>query len=119
MKRIFSIFSVVLATVAMTPSCTNLESEMYDVINPGIFPVNGDDANALVTSAAYSPFRSNWYSGLWASSYGGIHVTTDMTTDIGYCQWNDVVWPDLLQVNFTANSTAPTAIYKNLYPGYQ
>ena len=58
MKRIFSIFSVVLATVAMTPSCTNLESEMYDVINPGIFPVNGDDANALVTSAAYSPFRS-------------------------------------------------------------
>lgn len=113
MKRIFSIFSVVLATVAMTPSCTNLESEMYDVINPGIFPVNGDDANALVTSAAYSPFRSNWYSGLWASSYGGIHVTTDMTTDIGYCQWNDVVWPDLLQVNFTANSTAPTAIYKN------
>ena len=45
MKRIFSIFSVVLATVAMTPSCTNLESEMYDVINPGIFPVNGDDAN--------------------------------------------------------------------------
>lgn len=113
MKRIFSIFSVVLATVAMTPSCINLESEMYDVINPGIFPVNGDDANALVTSAAYSPFRSNWYSGLWASSYGGIHVTTDMTTDIGYCQWNDVVWPDLLQVNFTANSTAPTAIYKN------
>lgn len=112
MKRIFSIFSVVLAAAAIAPSCTNLESEMYDVINPGIFPVNGDDANALVTSAAYSPFRSNWYSGLWASSYGGIHVTTDMTTDIGYCQWNDVVWPDLLQVNFTANSTAPTAIYK-------
>lgn len=112
MNRIFSIFSVVLAAAAITPSCTNLESEMYDVINPSIFPVNGDDANALVTSAAYSPFRSDWYSGLWASSYDGIHVTTDMTTDLGYCQWNDVVWTDLLQMNFTANSTAPTAIYK-------
>ena len=55
MKRIFSIFSVVLATVAMTPSCTNLESEMYDVINPGIFPVNGDDANASARHRSHSP----------------------------------------------------------------
>lgn len=112
MKRILSIFSVALTTL-LCPSCVDLESEMYDVINPGIFPTNEDDANALVTAAAYAPFRSNWYDGLWASSYGGIHVISDMTTDIGYCQWNDVVWPDLLQVNFTSNSTAPTSTYKN------
>ena len=38
MKKIVSIFSVVLAAAAFCPSCTNLESEMYNVINPGIFP---------------------------------------------------------------------------------
>ena len=34
MKKILSIFSVVLAATAFCPSCTNLESEMYNVINP-------------------------------------------------------------------------------------
>lgn len=58
MKKILSIFSVVLAATAFCPSCTNLESEMYNVINPGIFPKNEEDAKALVTSAAYAPFRS-------------------------------------------------------------
>lgn len=113
MKKIFSIFSIALTTAACCISCTNLESEMYDVINPGIFPTTEDDANSLVTSAAYAPFRSNWYSGLYASSQGGIHVISDMTTDIGYCQWNDVVWPDMLQVNFTAKSFGVTDTYKN------
>ena len=80
MKKILSIFSVVLAATAFCPSCTNLESEMYNVINPGIFPKNEEDAKALVTSAAYAPFRSNWYSGLYASSQGGIHVISDMST---------------------------------------
>ena len=55
MKKILSIFSVVLAATAFCPSCTNLESEMYNVINPGIFPKNEEDAKALVTSAAYAP----------------------------------------------------------------
>ena len=54
MKKILSIFSVVLAATAFCPSCTNLESEMYNVINPGIFPKNEEDAKALVTSAAYA-----------------------------------------------------------------
>ena len=59
MKKLLYILSVSLATTAFLPSCTNLESEMYDVINPNIFPVNEDDANALVTASAYAPFRSN------------------------------------------------------------
>lgn len=46
MKKILSIFSVVLAATAFCPSCTNLESEMYNVINPGIFPKNEEDAEA-------------------------------------------------------------------------
>ena len=93
MKKILSIFSLALVAATFCPSCTNLESEMYNVINPGIFPINEDDANSLVTSAAYAPFRSNWYSGLYASSQGGIHVISDMSSDIGDCQWNDAVWP--------------------------
>lgn len=112
MKKIVSILSIALATTAFLPSCTNLTSEMYDIINPDIFPKNEDDANALVTAAAYGPFRSNWYDGMFTSANGGIHVIGDMTTDIGYCQWNDVCWPDLLQVNFTPNSDCPTRIYK-------
>ena len=113
MKKLLYILSVSLATTAFLPSCTNLESEMYDVINPNIFPVNENDANALVTAAAYAPFRSNWYDGLFTAANGGVHVIAEMTTDIGYCQWNDVCWPDLLDVNFTPSSDCPTKIYKN------
>lgn len=113
MKKILSIFSFALAMAACGTSCTNLESEMYNVINPGIFPTNADDANSLVTSAAYAPFRSNWYSGLYTSAQGGVHVISDMSSDIGDCQWNDAVWPDMIQMNFTANSFGVTDIYKN------
>lgn len=113
MKKILSIFSVVLATSALSPSCTNLESEMYNVINPSIFPTNEEDAKSLVTSAAYAPFRSSWYSGLFTSAQGGVHVIGDMSTDIGDCQWNDPVWPDMVLMNFTSNSSGVTSLYKN------
>lgn len=92
-------------------SCTDLHEQEYDIISTSIFPKTEEDADALVTDAAYGPFRSDWYSGLFASSWGGIHVLTDMTTDIGYCQWNDVVWPDLLTVNFKANNNGASSEY--------
>lgn len=113
MKKIFSLFSIAMVTVACCTSCTNLESEMYNVINPDFFPKTEEDAKALVTSAAYAPFRSNWYDGLYSSAQGGIHVISDMTSDIGYCQWDDAVWPDTLQVNFTPKSFGVTDTYKN------
>lgn len=109
MKKIIILCS--LAVAACCTSCTNLESEMYNVINPGIFPANEDDAKSLVTAAAYAPFTSNWYSGLFTSAEGGYHVISDMTTDIGDCQWNDEVWPDMINVNFTANSFGVTNSY--------
>lgn len=112
-KKIISILFMALATCALCPSCTNLEYEMYDVINPGIFPTTGDDADALVTAAAYGPFRSSGYDGLWSSAQGGIHVCTEMTTDIGNCQWNADVWLDMLQVNFTPNSTVIATTYSS------
>lgn len=113
MKKNIIICSMALASLAICPSCTNLESEMYNVIGTDMFPKNEADAESLVTSAAYSPFRSNWYEGLFSSGQNGIHVITEMTTDIGYCQWNNIVWADLMGVNFTSNSASPTVIYKN------
>lgn len=107
MKRIIYF----VASIMMFLSCTNLESEMYDVINPGIFPTNEKDAEALVTSAAYSPFRSNYYSGIFTVAGGGIQIIGDMSTDIGECQWADDNWPDVLYMNFTPNSLSPTGFY--------
>ena len=66
MKKIIILCS--LAVAACCTSCTNLESEMYNVINPRIFPANEDDAKSLVTAAAYAPFTSNWYIGLFTSA---------------------------------------------------
>lgn len=92
-------------------SCTNLESEIYDVINPGIFPTNEKDAEALVTAAAYAPFQSNYYDGIFSVAAGGIQVMGDMSTDIGECQWADRIWPDVLYQNFTPNTDGVTRIY--------
>ncbi len=102
----------VLMLVCSTVSCTNLTSEMYDTINTRLFPKNGEDADALVTAAAYGPFRTSRWTGLFTSGQRGIHVFTEMTTDLGDCQWDDAVWNDLIKVNFTSNSSGPTATYK-------
>ena len=45
-------------------SCTNLDSERYDAINPDFFPTNEKDAEALVVGGVYAPFRSAEYSGV-------------------------------------------------------
>jgi len=102
MKKLYIIRNVVL--ILLFASCTSLESEMYDTINPSIFPKTEADAEALVTSAAYSPFRSNWYSGLFTVGANGLFVMSDMTTDLGSCQWLDSWWPDMLNLNFTTSS---------------
>lgn len=110
--KIAKILVAALLLMGSTVSCTDLTSEMYDTINTGIFPKTADDAKSLVTAAAYGPFRTAWYGGLFSSAQGGIHVFTEMTTDIGDCQWDDNVWNDLIKVNFTSNSNGPTTTYK-------
>ena len=111
--KIIKVLVAALLLMGSTVSCTNLTSEMYDTINTGIFPKNADDAKALVTAAAYGPFRASWYGGLFSSACGGIQVFTEMTTDLGDCQWDDVVWNDLIKVNFTSNSNGATSTYSN------
>ena len=109
MKKI--IYPIIVSLICTITACTNLTSERYDVINPGIFPTNEKDAEALVTSAAYSPFRSAGYSGIFTVASGGIQTVTEMSTDLGECQWNDAIWPDILYQNFTANSYGITGFY--------
>ena len=110
MKKIYLLISVLV--LMLGSSCTDLTEKEYDIIGSGMFPKTAEDADGLVTAAAYGPFVSNWYGGVFTVAQNGVQTYTEMTTDIGYCQWNDEVWPDLLNVNFTPNSSGPTSTYR-------
>ncbi len=107
MKKLLYIFLFFLPVLG----CTNLDSEMYDVINPTIFPKTEEDAEALVTAAAYAPFRSDWYAGIFTVASGGIQIIGDMTTDIGHCNWGDAVWTGVLVPEFTPYTSGVTNFY--------
>ncbi len=96
MKRILYLLVICFSL----SSCFDLDPEMYDVINPGIFPQNEADAEALVVAAAYSPFRDNAYNGIFNSG-NGIHVVSEMTTDAGICTWGSSLWSDLHMHSWT------------------
>ncbi len=98
------------ALAGMLGSCTNLESESYGQINTTLFPVNADDAEALVIAAAYGPFRADAYDGLFCAAQGGLYPL-DMSTDIMDCKWGADCWPAMLQVNYTPLSEIPTQYY--------
>jgi frataxin-like iron-binding protein CyaY len=91
--------------------CTDLTSEVYDAINPSIFPKNESDCEALVTAAAYGTFTNSWWSGIFNCGQSGIEVISDMTTDLETCQWDDAVWVPMRDFNFTANSDGITTVY--------
>lgn len=112
MKKI--IYFVGILTMLSGISCTDLDSERYDRINPDIYPQSESDAEALVVAAAYGPFRCDYASnqGLFTAAYGGIQTATEMTTDIGYCQWGDSYWPDVMNFNFTPNSLVVNQFYQ-------
>lgn len=111
MKKIYKYIIVSFATLLIFSSC-EIESEVYDVINEGLFPKNEKDVEALITASAYSPFRSHYYSGIFTVASGGIQTITEMSTDIGECQWNDAVWPDVLYQNFRSSSSGVTQFYR-------
>jgi hypothetical protein len=66
-----------------------LESEMYDAINPTLFPKTAKDAEALVTGSCYNIFQSKAYDGIFTVGSNGIQIVNDMASDIGECQWRD------------------------------
>jgi hypothetical protein len=68
-------------------SC-ELESEVYDTINPSLFPKTAADAKALVTANAYGGFQNNGYSGFFNNAQGYV-IISEIVSDIGQCNWTD------------------------------
>lgn len=109
-RKVIVILAILTAVVS---SCT-LESERYGSINTSIFPVNAEDCEALVVGNAYLYFRSSGYNGLYCCNHDGIHVISDMASDIGQCSWSDVYWPELITLNPDANLTdGAVKLYRN------
>ena len=100
----------------MLVSCLNLESELSDTISMDNFPVNEQDAENLVTAAAYGPFRAYW-GAMFTAGEDGYHVVGDMCTDVLCCKWADEKWIPLNNVNFTPSITACTKIYSSHISG--
>lgn len=73
-------------------SC-ELESEMYDAINPTIFPTTEEDVEALITGNVYGVFQSNGYDGIFNVA-NGIMLMNDILSDYGDCSWR-AGWPEL------------------------
>lgn len=110
MKNIlFNLFIYYIVAVGFT-SCTNLVSEDFSNIDPTIFPMNDEDAVALVT-ACYNPFSAGAYSGYWSSADGGFHVMSDMATDVMDCQWGANPWGPVVSFNWHADWTPVTKFY--------
>jgi hypothetical protein len=85
-------------------SC-KLESELYNAINPTIYPTTARDARDLVTSNAYGVFKNGDYNGLFNVATG-IILTTEIATDYGFCSWDDKgVWERLAFPSWTALDT--------------
>ena len=102
------IFGLILLIAGSFQSC-ELKSEMYDVINPLMYPQSARDARDLVTSNAYGAFRNDDYSGILNVATGWM-LTSDIASDYGFCSWGGSVW---LPIEFarwtkaeTRNSTA-------------
>jgi hypothetical protein len=85
-------------------SCS-LESELYDDINPSIYPKTDRDAEDLATSACYEAFRNNGYDGLFNVATG-VQLSTDIASDYGFCSWDDGgTWRRLASASYGPNDT--------------
>lgn len=91
-------------------SCTNLESERYDTINPNFFPTTEKDAEALIVAGVYAPFRCAGYDGIFNCA-SGVQIIGDMTTDLAVCGWVNENWTPLTHHNWTANHYYATKQY--------
>lgn len=87
-------YSIALAFLILGLQSCELESEMYDAINPQIYPTTARDARDLVTANAYGAFRNYSYNGAFNVATGTF-ITSDIASDYGYCSWGGTVWEPL------------------------
>lgn len=91
MNRLKYYLSII--TIAAGLGSCALESEVYDAINPTIFPQTEADAEALVTANAYGVFRNDGYSGMFNIA-NGVLLVSDLVSDYGECSWRQ--WEPVL-----------------------
>ena len=72
---------LIAASLTGFNSC-QLESEIYDSINAGMFPQTEADAEAMVTANGYGVFQSNGYGGMFNVA-NGIPLVSDLLSDYG------------------------------------
>lgn len=101
-------------TMGAATSCDQLDSEVFDSYNTSVFPKTEKDVNSLLVGGVYAPFRNNMFEGLFSCNNRGVQIYNDMCTDLGDCEWEDVYWYDLINVNFNTNQVeGPPLIYRN------
>ena len=102
MKNIkYYLLGGVIATFLLGVSSCELESEVYDSINGGIFPTTESDAEALVTGNAYSVFMNNGYDGMFNIATG-VLLVSDLMSDYGECTWRG--WEPILYNRWTVGN---------------
>lgn len=85
MKHIFYKLLFICGAVLSLYGCA-LENEVYDEIDPTIFPQSEEDVDALVTASAYNVFSSDQYEGIFAVATGYLTMS-DVVTDQWDCSW--------------------------------
>ncbi|MDR3129516.1 MAG: RagB/SusD family nutrient uptake outer membrane protein [Tannerellaceae bacterium] len=104
MKKIFLLLTTCFSLFFAFQGC-ELTSEMYDSINPTIYPRTERDARDLVTAAAYVPFRNSEYDGIFNIATG-VFLTADIASDYGFCSWDDGgLWARMYFAQWTPGDT--------------
>lgn len=80
--------SLLMGTLLLTASSCTLESEIYDKINPEIFPTTESDLKGLVTGSVYSAFSADGYSNLYCAA-NGVQTISDCLADVMTCTWGN------------------------------
>ncbi|MDR0724829.1 MAG: RagB/SusD family nutrient uptake outer membrane protein [Prevotellaceae bacterium] len=115
MKTISKYSAAALLMIAVGLQSCKLESELYDDINPAIYPTTERDAEDLVTSGVYGAFRNNGYNGLFNPATG-VQLNTDMASDYGFCSWDDGgTWRRLMSASY---GPADTRNVTNIWRDY-
>lgn len=85
MKKIYIKVLVACSVLFAFNSCA-LENEIYEDINPDVFPQNEEDIKAMLVANAYNVFSSDQYNGIFAVATG-YQTCSDMVTDQAENSW--------------------------------
>lgn len=82
-----NIKALLMGTLFLLSGCA-LESEIYDKINPSIYPQTEGDLNALVAGSVYSVFSANGYNNFFNAANGFI-TANEIVSDVMTCTWGN------------------------------